>query len=102
VPVPYKVAEEFVGPSISTPAFVGDRIVVGGYDRKVRVLELRYSRARKGQAGALPSPDGRYWKVTIRQLSSYATNGSVESAPLVWKNRVFIGSRDGYFYCLGQ
>ena len=102
VRVPYKVAQQYVGPSISTPAFVGDRIVVGGYDRKIRVLGLRYTQAKKGQAGALPSPDGRWWKATLRQLSSYATNGSVESAPLVWKNRVFVGSRDGYLYCLGQ
>jgi outer membrane protein assembly factor BamB len=102
VRVPYKVAQEFVGPSISTPAFVGDRIVVGGYDRKIRVLGLRYTPSKKGQAGALPSPDGRWWKVSLRQLASFATKGSVESAPLVWKNRVFVGSRDGYLYCLGQ
>ncbi len=102
VRVPYKVAELFVGPSISTPAFAGDRIVVGGYDRKVRVIGLKFAEAKKGQAGALPSPDGRWWKVSARPVSSYATNGSVESTPLVWKGRVYIGSRDGYLYCLGR
>ena len=65
-----RVAQEFVGASISTPAFVGDRIVVGGYDRKIRVLGLRYTTAKKGQPGALPSPDGRWWKATLRPLSS--------------------------------
>lgn len=31
-----------------------------------------------------------------------ATEGCIESTPAVWKGRLYVGSRDGYFYALGD
>jgi len=28
--------------------------------------------------------------------------GALESTPAVWKGRIYVGSRDGYFYCIGD
>lgn len=30
------------------------------------------------------------------------SKGALESSPAVWKDRIYVGSRDGYFYCLGD
>jgi outer membrane protein assembly factor BamB len=30
------------------------------------------------------------------------TKGALESSPAVWKGKIYVGSRDGYFYCLGD
>jgi len=36
------------------------------------------------------------WKVQI------PSKGALESTPVVWKGRIYVGSRDGHFYCLGD
>jgi outer membrane protein assembly factor BamB len=28
--------------------------------------------------------------------------GCIESTPVVWKGRIYVGSRDGYFYAFGE
>ncbi|NLG67661.1 MAG: PQQ-like beta-propeller repeat protein [Actinobacteria bacterium] len=30
------------------------------------------------------------------------TGGAFESTPVVWKGRIYVGCRDGFFYCLGD
>ncbi len=35
------------------------------------------------------------WSLTV-------SKGALESTPAVWKGRIYIGSRDGYFYCFGD
>jgi len=30
------------------------------------------------------------------------SGGALESTPAVWKGRIYVGSRDGYFYCFGD
>lgn len=30
------------------------------------------------------------------------SKGALESTPVVWKGRIYVGSRDGYFYCIGD
>jgi len=30
------------------------------------------------------------------------SGGALESTPVVWKGRIYVGCRDGYFYCLGD
>jgi len=30
------------------------------------------------------------------------SGGAIESTPVVWKGRIYVGSRDGYFYCIGD
>ncbi len=36
------------------------------------------------------------------QWESRVTGGCIESTPAVWNGRVYVGSRDGYFYALGD
>ncbi len=35
-------------------------------------------------------------------MASYETDGPVEATPVVWKGRIYVASRDGYLYCLGD
>ncbi len=35
------------------------------------------------------------WKVAVGQAT-------IESTPVVWRGRIFLGSRDGHFYCFGD
>lgn len=37
----------------------------------------------------------------VRQWESLVTDGCIESTPAVWDGRVYVGSRDGFFYALG-
>ncbi len=76
-----------LGGSISTPVFTDDAIITGGYDNTVHLYHLAYS------------AEGR---VSIADESTYKTDGAIESTPLVYRGLVFIGSRDGYLYCLGS
>lgn len=36
------------------------------------------------------------WRVEL------PSGGAFESTPAVWKGRIYIGNRDGYFYCIGD
>ena len=38
----------------------------------------------------------------VAQWESRVTGGCIESTPAVWEGRVYVGSRDGYFYALGD
>ena len=37
----------------------------------------------------------------IKLWESRVTGGCIESTPAVWGGRIFVGSRDGYFYAMG-
>jgi outer membrane protein assembly factor BamB len=37
-----------------------------------------------------------------QRLWSVPVDGCVESTPAVWDGRVYVGSRDGWFYALGD
>jgi outer membrane protein assembly factor BamB len=99
--VPVEVFKGYVGAGISTPIIVGDTMVAAGYDRTVHLYRIVYTPSSKGAAGALPSPSGEYWTVSVTQTSSYVAGGVFESTPIVWGGRVYIGCRDGFLYCLG-
>lgn len=100
--IPVEVFRDSVGAGISTPVIVGDSIVAAGYDRRVHLYRIEYSKAAAGTPGALRSPDGGSWKVKVTETSSYKAGAAFESTPLVWGKRVYIGCRDGYLYCLGN
>ncbi|MEA2077926.1 MAG: PQQ-binding-like beta-propeller repeat protein [Candidatus Marinimicrobia bacterium] len=78
---PHLIASRWIGKSISTPLFIGNRIVAASYsgvslfefdeDKKLQRLERRYI-------------------------------GGVESTPFVYDGRIYVGSRDGFLYCLGE
>ena len=101
---PVQVARIWNGGSISTPIIVGDALVAGGYDQRVHLYHIRYAPAEKGDAGALPSAngDGRYWTVTLEERDQFYAEGAFESTPTMWDGRIYIGCRDGWFYCLGD
>lgn len=79
-PTPKLVYKEKIGPSISTPIFAQNKLIVAGY-----------------------------WGISIYEYNSDnefvlldKKSGSFESTPIVYQNRIYIASRDGYLYCLGN
>lgn len=99
-PVPREVFRDAIGGSISTPVFAGDRMVAVGFDKKVHLYEFTFAPAKKSARGAVPSPDGRWWMIKTREVDTFTAGASIESVPLVYGGRVYIGCRDGYLYCL--
>jgi outer membrane protein assembly factor BamB len=104
LPTPVQVARLWNGGGISTPLLFADTIVAAGYDQRVHLYRLSFKRAAEGSAGALPSAngDGTYWTVSIREVDQYMAGGGFESTPVLWNGRIYIGCRDGWFYCLGD
>jgi outer membrane protein assembly factor BamB len=100
-PKPKLIARTRVGSSISTPIIVDDRIVSAGYDNSVRVLQLAYGAPGVEGSVTTRTRSGAEVGVTVRQIARFEAVGSFESTPLVWEGRIYIGCRDGYFYCLG-
>ena len=43
-----------------------------------------------------------YWTVTLKERDQFFTGGGFESTPTLWNGRVYVGCRDGWFYCLGD
>jgi outer membrane protein assembly factor BamB len=101
---PVQVTRVWNGGSISTPIIVGDTLISAGYDQRVHLYDLVYAEARQGDAGALPSAngDGGYWTVALQERDQFFTGGGFESTPTLWDGRVYVGCRDGWFYCLGD
>ncbi|MCK4749886.1 MAG: PQQ-binding-like beta-propeller repeat protein, partial [Bacteroidales bacterium] len=79
-PSPKGVFEKYVGPSISTPVFVGNKLIVAGY-HGLRLFEF--------------DAEGNF---TLLDTLGPA----FESTPIVNDGRVYIASRNGYLYCLGR
>lgn len=69
----------------SSPIVIGDDLLVG---RCMKVGLEAFDLA----SGAEPKSK---WALAIPR-------GCVESTPAVWKGRIYVGSRDGYFYGLGN
>jgi len=98
VPTPKLVFKEYVGGGISTPIMVDDHIIQGGYGATMNVFRIEYD-ATEGVD--LTDAEGREWRVAVTKVASFPA-GSFESTPIVWQGRIYVGSRDGYFYCLGD
>ncbi|MDI9598449.1 MAG: PQQ-binding-like beta-propeller repeat protein [Acidobacteriota bacterium] len=101
---PVQVAKIWNGGAISTPILLGDALVAAGYDQRVHLYDVRYTPAQQGEEGALPSAsgDGKYWTVAIEERDQFFAGGAFESTPTLWDGRIYIGCRDGWFYCLGE
>ena len=80
-PTPKFIASRWVGPGISTPLFVGNRMVVASYSG-ISLFEYM--------------PDNKVTRLQRRYI------GSVEATPFIFNKRIYVGSRDGYLYCLGE
>ena len=76
---PELIFKKKVGPSISTPIFVDNKLIVAGY---WGIHLFKYD--DKNQFELLDKREG-----------------SFESTPIVWNNNIYIASRDGYLYCFG-
>jgi len=78
---PQLVYKKKIGPSISTPIFVRNKLIAAGY-----------------HGIYLFGVDGSC-KITLlyqRRASAF------ESTPVVYDKKIYIGSRDGYLYCFGE
>lgn len=103
VPTPALVFKDNIGGAISSPIFVGDHIVAAGYDAKVHVYRVDYDAPDAKESVDLPTRDGaRTVSVSVREVATFDGGGAFESTPVVWRGRIYIGSRDGYLYCLGD
>lgn len=99
---PRLIFKAWVNSSISTPIIVDNSIVAAAYDGRVHLYRITYTPAAKTDEGALRSRDGRWWMVSIRHTDSFVAGSAFESTPIVWDGRVYVGCRDGFFYCLGD
>ena len=98
IPTPKLVFRQNVGGGISTPLMVDDYIIQGGYGATMNVFKIDYQ-----AEGGVPLKDraGNQWTVGVEKIASFPA-GSFESTPIVWQGRIYVGSRDGSFYCLGD
>jgi outer membrane protein assembly factor BamB len=99
VPVPKLVFKDAVGGGISTPVMVDDYIVASAYDAIVHVYKIDYE---DPNGVSLTDRSGRAWSVGVREVATFAGGGSYESTPIVWQGRIYVGSRNGSLYCLGD
>ena len=99
-----EVARLWNGGAISTPLLFGDSLIAAAYDQRVHLYRITYTPSEKGLEGALPSAsgDGKYWRVSVNETDQFFAGGGFESTPTLWDGRVYVGCRDGWFYCLGD
>jgi len=83
--VPRLIFKKYIGGSISTPVFIDNYLITCGYDCRLHVFKISFGRAIK-----------------LKEVATFQAHGMIESTPLVWNNRIYISSRDGYLYCLGS
>ena len=77
---PLLLDKKYIGPSISTPLLIHDKLIVAGYDG------LKLFKILSDQ--------------TLKLLASY--NTEFEATPFVYDEKIYVASRDGYLYCFGN
>ncbi|TDB39603.1 MAG: hypothetical protein D9V44_01120 [Actinobacteria bacterium] len=102
LPTPKVVFKENIGGAISTPIMVDDYVIAAGYGNTVNVYKLTYTPGADGPGVALKTRAGETVSVSVKRAARFTGGGSYESTPIVWQGRIYIGSRDGYLYCLGD
>jgi hypothetical protein len=68
----------------SSPAVVDDTLIMGDTDGYLRAWDI--------SDPTVEPPE--LWNVGV--------GGAIESTVAVWRGRIYVGSRDGYFYCFGD
>jgi outer membrane protein assembly factor BamB len=71
--------------SWSSPAVVGDNLIVAAQDGAVRNYDVTD-----------PRNPVILWTYVL------GDGGHLESTPAVWKGMIYVGSRDGYMYAIGD
>ena len=79
-PMPVVVDKIYIGPSISTPVFVGDRLIAAGYN------------------GVYLFSVGSDCKMI--KLDRFSA--TFEATPIAWDGKIYLASRNGYLYCFGS
>ncbi len=79
-PSPLLLDKQYIGPSISTPLLIKDKLIVAGYQG------LKLFKIKKDQ--------------TLTLLASY--KAEFEATPFVFDQKIYLASRDGYLYCFGN
>ncbi|MCE5203331.1 MAG: PQQ-binding-like beta-propeller repeat protein [Coriobacteriales bacterium] len=102
LPTPVVVFTDDIGGAISTPIMVDDHIVAAGYGATVTVYRIAYTPGADGPGVALKTRSGQTVSVSVKRVARFAGGGSYESTPIVWQGRIYIGSRDGSLYCIGD
>jgi len=78
--MPRLVYKKYIGPSISTPVFVQDKLIAASY----------YG----------------IWLLIHDEENNFAVldrfSTGFESTPIAWNRKIYIASRDGYLYCFGS
>ncbi len=85
-PRPKALVKIPLSPAIATSLIIDDRILTVGYDPKLRIYDI----VRSGAA------------VSLAPRDSLVVTGFFESTPLVWNGRIYVGNRNGWFYCIGE
>ena len=80
-PMPKFIASRWIGQSISTPLMIDRSIIAASYSG-VSLFKF--------------NSKGKLYRVERRYI------GGIESTPFVFDKRIYVGSRDGYLYCLGK
>ena len=79
-PCPKLIFKDYTGPSISTPIFTGNRLVMAGY-QGLRIYEYDNS-------------------LNFKLLDHF--QASFEATPVCYNGKIYIASRNGYLYCFGD
>lgn len=79
-PTPKLVFKKHTGPSISTPIIVNDKLIAAGYNG---IYLFRFDK------------DLNFTLLDMKPAP-------FESTPIVNNGKIYVASRDGYFYCLGN
>jgi outer membrane protein assembly factor BamB len=106
-------------PFFASPAVIGDRVIIGGRDKRVRALNRAdgrelWSFATQGKVDSSPvvvdgkvvvgSEDGRLYVLSLvdgKELWNYEIGQGLTSSPALAGGKVVIGSEDGSVYCFG-
>jgi outer membrane protein assembly factor BamB len=101
---PVEVAKLWNTGAVSTPLLLADTLITAAYDQRVHLYHLTFTPSELGLEGALPSAngDGKYWRVSVTETDQFFAGAGFESTPTLWDGRVYVGCRDGWFYCLGD
>jgi outer membrane protein assembly factor BamB len=78
-PFPELVFRKYIGPSISTPVFVKDKLIAASY---AGIWLFRFDNENN-----------------FIQLDKFYS--AFEATPVAWNRKIYVASRDGYLYCFG-
>lgn len=83
---PKLIWKKKIGPSISTPIFVDGHLIACGYNGAVNIFRIENINN----------------EIKITEENEIYLGGSIESTPIVWEGKIYVGAKDGYFYCIGD